>query len=227
VLQSRCRRNFPDPSFDLEAQGSRFTIRPALAIQVGPDWIDRSGREAEVARRAVSMVFGDDWATDDPDMGEISVFDGVQGRGAANWIPVIEWLGDKAGGGLVGLAVGKAALAGIERIRTKIEEARSGGRRVMVSRGLAVRLAADHVFVTTDETGILQVEFAEEPSSIAGRPVTETSYTGFEPWIVSLVNESRQTRYLLTVDPEGGIQGCLTTPVGEFEAMFSPLPPAK
>lgn len=160
-------------------------------------------------------------------MGEISVLDGVQGRGAASWIPIIEWLGDKAGGGLVGLAVSKAALAGIERIRTKIEEARSGGRRVMVSRGLAVRLAADHVFATTEETGVLQVEFAEEPSSIAGRPVTETSYTGFEPWIVSLVNESRKTRYLLTVDPEGGIQGCFPTPMGEFEAMFSPVPQAE
>lgn len=226
MLWSRRRRNFPDPSFDLEAQGSRFTIRAALAIQVGPDWIDRSEREAGVARRAVSTLFGDDWPGDDPDMGEVSVLDGAQGRGAANWIPIIEWLGDKAGGGLVGLAVGQAALAGIERIRTKIEEARSGGHRVMVSRGLAVRLAADHVFAATRETGILQAEFAEEPSSIAGRSVTETSYTGFEPWIVSLVNEARRTRYLLAVDPEGEIQGCLATPMGKFEPMFSPVPPA-
>lgn len=155
------------------------------------------------------------------------VLDGVQGRGAANWIPVIEWLGDKAGGGLVGLAVGKAALAGIERIRTKIQQVRSGEHRVMVSRGLAARLAADHVFSTTDEAAVLQVEFAEEPSLLAGRPVTEVSYTGIEPWIISLVDEARTIRYLLTVGPEGDVQGYLATPMGKFEGMFSPLPPTE
>ena len=88
-------------------------------------------------------------------------------------------------------------------------------------------LAMEHVFETTDETKILQVEFAEEPSLMAGRPVTETSYTGIEPWIVSLVNESRKTRYLLTVSPEGNIEGCAATPMEAFEAMYSPLPPAE
>ena len=227
MLRQRRHGNLLNSGFDLEAQGSRFTIRPAFAIQVERDWIDKSEREAGVARRAVSTEFGDDWAADDPDMGEILVLDGAQGRGAAGWIPIVEWLGDKAGGGLVGLVVGKAALAGIARIRTKIEEARSDGRRVMVSRGLAIRLAAEHVLTATDETGVLQVEFANEPSSMAGKPVTETSYTGIEPWIISLVNESWKTRYLLTVGPEGDVQGCLATPMGKLEAVFSPPAPTE
>lgn len=95
----------------------------------------------------------------------------------------------------------------------------------MVSRGLAALLAMEHVFETTDETDVLQVEFAHEPSSLAGRPLTETSYTGIEPWIVSLVDGSRKTRYLVAVGPEGDVEGCVATPVGAFEAMYSPLPP--
>ncbi len=86
-------------------------------------------------------------------------------------------------------------------------------------------LAMEHVFETTDETDVLQIEFAHEPSSLAGRPLSETSYTGIEPWIVSLVNGSRKTRYVLAVSPEGDIEGCIATPVGAFEAMYSPLSP--
>jgi hypothetical protein len=136
-------------------------MRPAFAVQVKREWIDKSERETGVARRALLTEFGDGWVADDPELGEMSVLDGTRGRGAANCIPVIEWLGDRAGGGLVALAVSKAA--------------------------------------------------------------PETSYTGIEPWIVSLVNESRTTRYLLTVDPQGDAQGCLATPMGKFEAMYSPL----
>lgn len=86
-------------------------------------------------------------------------------------------------------------------------------------------LAMEHVFETTDETDVLQVEFANEPSSLAGGSLSETNYTGIEPWIVSLVNGSRKTRYLLAVSPEGDIDGCIPTPVGAIEAMYSPLPP--
>jgi hypothetical protein len=200
-------------------------MRPALAIRVGHDWVDRSEREAGVARRAIVAELGEGWIAADSDIGEVIVLDGVQGRGAAAWIPVVEWLGVHAAGGVVGLGAGQIAREGIRRIWAKIREARSGEYRVMVSRGLAALLAMEHVFETTDETELLQVEFAREPSSLAGRSLTETSYTGIEPWIVSLVNGSRKTRYLLALSPEGDIEGCVATPVGAFEAMYSLLPP--
>jgi hypothetical protein len=58
-----------------------------------------------------------------------------------------------------------------------------------------------HVIEQTYETEILNVEFVEEPSVLGGRPPPETSYTGLEPWIVSVVNGSRKTRYVLVVSP--------------------------
>lgn len=204
--------------FDLEAAGSRFTMRPAFAVRVGREWMEKSEGESGVARCAITAEFGESWVADDPDFGEVTVLDGVQGRGAAAWIPVIEWLGFQAAGGVVGLGAGQAA----KRTWAKIKEARSAGHRVMVSRGLAAAFAIEHVLEETNETGVISAEFVHEPSSLAGRPLSETSYTGFEAWIVSLVNESRTMRYLLVVSPEGDIEGCVGVPMGEFEATFSP-----
>jgi hypothetical protein len=210
-------------SFDLEAPGSRFTTHPAFAVRVGHEWMDRSEREAGVARRAIVAELGDSWIADDPDIGEATVLDGVQGRGAAAWIPIVEWIGLHAAGGVVGFGAGQAAREGIKRIWTKIKDARSCGHRVMISRGCAAFLAMEHVFETTDGEEVLQVEFAHEPSSLAGRPVTETSYVGIEPWIISLLDEPRKTRYVLAVSPEGDIEGCIATPVGVLEAAYSPV----
>ncbi len=97
----------------------------------------------------------------------------------------------------------------------------------MVSRGLAATLAMEHVFETTDETEVLHVEVVQEPSVLGGRPPSETSYTGLEPWIVSLVNGSRRTRYVLVVSAEGDIEGCILVAAGEFEPMFGLLPPTE
>lgn len=66
--------------FDLEAPGSRFTMHPAFAVRVGHEWMDRSERQADVARRAIAAEFGESWIADDPDIGEVSVLDGVQGE---------------------------------------------------------------------------------------------------------------------------------------------------
>lgn len=195
-------------------------MRPAFAIRVDREWVGRSERETGVARRAVAIELGAEWVADDADLGEVKVLDGVQGRGAAAWIPVVEWMGLQVASGLMG----QAALVGIERVWAKIQDARSGEHRVMVSRGLAATLAMRHVFETTNEKDLLQVEFIYEPSMLAGRPLTETSYTGIEPWIVSLVNGSRKARYLVAVNPGGDVEGCIATPVGTFEAMYSPLP---
>jgi hypothetical protein len=215
------------PHFDLDAPGSRFTMRPALAVGLGPDWMERSEEKGDFAKAAISSEFGKSWLDSDPDLGRVKVLKGTQGRGAAGWIPVVEWLGLHAAGGLVGLGASQAARAGIRRIRERIRQAKASNRRPLVSRGLAAFLAMEHVFETTDETQILHVEFAQEPSVLGGRSPTEPSYTGLEPWIVSLVNGSRRTRYVLVVSAEGDIEGCTTVPAGEFEPMFGLLPPTE
>lgn len=220
-------RSSSSGQLDLDTPGSRFTMQPGMAVQVGRRWMEQSEKQTGVARTAISAEFGDDWLEEDPDIGEVRVLDGVQGRGAAAWIPVIEWLGLHAAGGLVGLGAGEAARAGLKRIRAKIERARSEDHRVMVSRGLAATLAMEHVFETTDETEILHVEIAQEPSVLGGRPPSETSYTGLEPWIVSLVNGPRRTRYVLVVGAEGDIEGCISVASVEFEPMFGLLPPTE
>lgn len=202
-------------------------MRLAMAVQLGPRWMEHPDGGRGVARAAISTELGDDWLKTDPDIGKVKAVDGSQGRGASGWIPVLEWVGMQAVGGLVGLAASEAARSAIRRIRARVEEARAAGHRVMVSRGLAATLAMEHVFETTDETEVLHVEVAQEPSVLGGRPPTEASYTGLEPWIVSLVNGSRRTRYVLVVGPEGEIAGCIISNAGEFEPMFGLLPPTE
>jgi hypothetical protein len=189
--------------------------------------MEKSEKRPGLARIAIGTELDDGWLEADPDIGKVRVVDGVQGRGAAGWIPVIEWLGIHAAGGLVGLGASEAARAGLRRIRAKIEKARASDHRVMVSRGLAAFLAMEHVFETTNETGVLHVEVVQEPSVLGGRPPSETSYTGLEPWIVSLVNGSRRTRYVLVVSAEGSIEGCIAVAADEFEPMFGLLPPTE
>lgn len=180
-----------------------------------------------MAALAIAVELGSEWLESDPELGEARAVDGVHGRGAAGWTPVLEWLGSHAAGGVVGLAAGQTARAGIERIRDRIRKARSKDYRVLVSRGLAAFLAMEHVFETTDESGVLNVEFVQEPSLLGGRPPSEMSYTGLEPWIVSLVNGSRKSRYVLVVSPEGEIQGCIVAKAGKFDPMYGLLPPVE
>ncbi len=217
------RKESSDSQLDLEAPGSRFTMRPAFAVQPGPEWRERSEREKGVARRAISAEFGDAWLSSDPIAGDVRVFDGVQGRGAAGWVPVLEWLGIQSTGGVISYGAGQIA----GRIWDKVREARSAGHRVIISRGMAALISSEYVLREIGEPEIVVCEFVHEPSALAGRPVSETSYTGFEIWIVSLVNESLTTRYLLAVTPDGEVEGCVPVPMGEFEAMFSPLSPSK
>ncbi len=85
----------------------------------------------------------------------------------------------------------------------------------------------EHVFEATDETEVLNVEFVQEPSVLGGRSPSETSYTGLEPWIVSLVNGSRRMRYVLVVSAEGEIQGLVTAKAGELDPIYGLLPPVE
>jgi hypothetical protein len=178
-----------------------------------------------VAKDAIASDFGEGWLGRDDDLGAVKAVDGVRGRGAAGWIPVLEWLELQSAGTLVGLGVAEAARAGIRHIRDRIKQARDKDHRVLVSRGLAAFLAMEHVFETTNETEVLNVEFVQEPSVLGGRPPSETSYTGLEPWIVSLVNGSRRMRYVLVVSAEGEIQGMTAAEAGEFDPVYGLLPP--
>jgi hypothetical protein len=201
-------------------------MRLGFAIQIGGEWREESERRSGVAREAVAAELGSEWLDPDPDLGDVRVLDGVRGRGAAGWIPVLEWLGVHSVGGLVGLTAGQAAKEAIRRLRDKITRDRSD-HRVLVSRGFAAFLAMEHVFEVTDETEILNIELVQEPSVLGGRPPSETSYTGLEPWIVSLVNGSRTTRYVLVVSPEGDIQGCIHAKAGKLDPMYGLLPPVE
>lgn len=196
-------------------------MRPALAIQFGGQWREESETRSGVARDAISADFGEEWLARDDVLGEVEAIDGVRGRGAAGWIPVLEWIGFQ----VAGLGVAEGARAAIRRIRERIKEAEAKGHRVLVSRGLAAALAMEHVFETTTETEMLNVEFVQEPSVLGGRPPSETSYTGLEPWIVSLVNGSRCMRYVLVVSAAGEVQGIAQAEAGEFDPNFGLLPP--
>lgn len=196
-------------------------MRPALAIQFGGQWRERSETRSGVAKEAITSDLGAEWLERDVDLGDVKAIDGVRGRGAAGWIPVLEWVGLQ----VAGLGVAEALRAGIRRARNKMKQAEDGNHRVLVSRGLAALLAMEHVFETTDEAEVLNVEFVQEPSVLGGRPPSETSYTGLEPWIVSLVNGSRRIRYVLVVSAEGEIQGLVTAEAGELDPHYGLLPP--
>jgi len=196
-------------------------MRPALALRFGGHWREESETRSGVAEDAIASDLGEEWLASDAALGAVTVVDGVRGRGAAGWIPVLEWLGLQ----VAGLGVAEALRTGIRRVRDKINEAKAKDHRVLVSRGLAALLAMEHVFETTNETEVLNVEFAQEPSVLGGRPPSETSYTGLEPWIVSLVNGSRRMRYVLVVSPEGEIQGMAAAEAGKLDPMYGLLPP--
>jgi hypothetical protein len=85
---------------------------------------------------------------------------------------------------------------------------------------MAVLLAIAHV-EGTGESGPLQVETADETTTIAGREPSESNYVGYEPWIVMLV--SRSTRYIVVVTPNGEIAGSLAIPMSEAEVHYLPF----
>jgi hypothetical protein len=174
-----------------------------------------------VAKDAIASDLGKEWLARDADLGEVKAVDGVRGRGAAGWIPVLEWLGLQ----VAALGVAEGLRTGIRRVRDKIREAKDKDHRVLVSRGLAALLAMEHVFEATEESEVLNVEFVQEPSILGGRPPSETSYTGLEPWIVSLVNGSRRMRYVLVVSAEGDVQGMTAAEAGKFDPVYGLLPP--
>jgi hypothetical protein len=209
---------------DTDAPWSRFTTGLAVAISFGEYGDGESGAEASaVLRESVG-----EWLLEEqPELGRAEAFDGSAGRGAAAWVPVVQWAGELLANNAVNIAIATALSDVIRRLR---ERRRSREREgtflgIEVSRGVAAALAAADVGEHFEERGPLEVEAVEEPSSVAGHEVTELSYTGLEPWIVLIRNMEAEVRYIVVVLPDGVIAGRLTVPFLPFEAGY--LPPSR
>jgi hypothetical protein len=180
--------------------------------------------DSEVARMAISDHLGADSLEPSGDAGRPAAVDGVVGRGAAAWIPVIEWAAAAVVGGVIQGAAWESFKATGRRLRDLLRRAKNDGETVYISRGAAAALAALHVLDETEEHGVIDTEAVLEPSSLRGERATEASYVGVEPWIVSLLNETRSKRYLVAVSCQGDIEGLITLPVGRIESIYSSMP---
>jgi hypothetical protein len=206
--------------FDPEHSAGRFNPHLAVAILAPePDPSVYNSREDVVVQQAGDWVLGEDEA-----LGKPRAVDGSIGRGAEGWAPVVEWGVNAIGQGIIDLVLAASAVRILRRLRRRSVD-RGGDEpsdppRFYISRGMAAAVAADHVASTLGDPGPLEVEGVEEPSSIAGAPAIETSYVGFEPWVVLLRNVQAERRYYVVVAPDGEVMGDITTPLLEFEAMF-------
>jgi len=196
--------------------GSRFDVRPALAISTGEHG---DGADAEdVIRNDVG-----DWVLQpDTPLGQPEAVNGSAGRGASAWVPVVQWVGEAIANNVVDIAVGVALGKVLDRLREwrKSREAEGKYAGVEVSRGAAALLAGADLAREFGEHGPLEVEAVEEPSSIAGYDVAELSYVGLEPWIVLLRNMHEEVRYVVIVLPDGDVAGRLRIPFLEFEGGY-------
>lgn len=198
--------------------GGRFTTHAAVAIGTGEHGDGDDALAGQVIRESV----GEWLLVDQPGLGRPQTVSGSAGRGASAWVPVAHWLADAIANNVVDIAFGAALAKTLGRLREWRKEREAAGKHggIEVSRGAAALVAADDVAEAFGEEGPLEVEAVEEPSSIAGRPVSELSYVGVEPWIVLLRNVEREVRYLVVVNPDGVIAGRLRLPFLDFEGMF-------
>lgn len=171
------------------------------------------------AREIIARDIGDWVFQDRSELGIGEPVSSSVGRGAAGWVPAIEWVAAAAGAGLIGNAAWDAVKALFARLREEQPE-----RRFLVSRGTAAHLAAA---VVAEELGAdepLEIEAVEEPSSIAGAEVSELSYIGLEPWVVLLRDRWHNVRYLVVVAADGEIMGFIRAPMDQWENMYLPEP---
>jgi hypothetical protein len=208
--------------WDLEAPGSRFALRPALGLSTPEGEWPRDGASDDEWEDTVRRNYGD-WLLDeeDPTLGTATLVRAEARRGASFELAVIWWV-------LEPVVRGVITWAGVEAVKRAWRRARSGDdengeakpRSVLVNRGTAILLAADAVKETFGEEDELVLEAAEEPSAIAGRPMTEPSYVGLEPWVVLLRSQDARTRYVVVVEAHGDILSCSATPMNESESLF-------
>lgn len=212
--------------WDLDAPGSRFTSRAAIAVVAGESYATRSeSGERDVALLAAKDLLGDDVLDNLGSLGSPVVVDGSIGRGAAGWTPVLEWASIVIIGGVIQGAAWDGVKSAAKTIAARVAKYRQNNQQVYVSRGTAALLAIDHILDTTDQSQPLDVELVEEPAALRGNELSELSYTGLEPWLVCLQNSARTIRYVIAIQPDGRVAGSITVPMSEFEHMFSEFPP--
>ena len=202
---------------ELEDSSGRFNTRPAVAIPFSEAVWNRGDSPS-----AEEMLHqgGLDWLLEEEgELGPAEPVDGSAGRGAAGWVAVVQWMGDAIAQGTVDLALAYGFARIVQRLRNR-EVEQPEGRGFEVSRGGAAVLAGAHVAEAFGEQGPLEIEAAEEPSTIAGYEITELSYVGVEPWIVLLRNREARVRYVVVVMPDGTVEGALQVPFLEFEEGF-------
>lgn len=158
-------------------------------------------------------------------MGVPRVVDGSDGRGAAAWVPVVEWALELAIPGVIGGAAWAGVARGARWARQLVVRLHRDQVQFYVSRGFAALIAIGYVLDEGLEYGVLDVELVEKLSRFGGRGVSELNYVGAEAWLVALLNEDRSRRYIVAVSPEGEAQGALALPVSEIERVYLGLPP--
>jgi hypothetical protein len=204
--------------------GSRFNNHVALAIKpcsVGITTDGEGGDSEEVVRRALTDVSDEETSA----LGEARAVDGSVGRGAEGWIAVLEFALELTAEGLLANALWDGVKVGARQLRDLLTKLRDRKVEVMVSRGAAQLIAIQHVLDQGQETGILDVESVSDPKAMAGQTPTELSYVGVEPWLVSLINETRTYRFIVAVSPSGDAMASMRFPLDEWEAkMFGVLP---
>lgn len=210
---------------DRETPGSRFTSHVGFAVIRGASGASpyAEGSDTGDAQAVVASLLDEIPAAETSALGERSAIQGAYGRGASAWIPVLEFALSAAIAGVIGNAAWEQLKTGARQVRNLLRSWRSDNAKVLVSRGAAALVAIQHV-VESGESGILDVEAVEEPSAVAGRETPEMNYVGIEPWLVSLVNESRTTRFVVAVDPQGEVLDSMRLPMSEQEAIYG-LPP--
>jgi hypothetical protein len=211
---------------DVEKPGSRFTPSVALAILTRPGGERRysEGSDTGDARAVVDEVLDGVSPDELSALGDHSVVDGSYGRGASGWVPVLEFAAQAIITGVIGNAAWDAIKVAARQLTDLLARFRREDVAVLVSRGSAALVAIQHL-VADGKTGVLDIEAVEEPPAVAGRAPSELSYVGAEPWLVSLVNESRTVRYVVAISPAGEVIDTMTVPMTQQEAMYGILPP--
>ena len=210
------------PGFDAQDPRGRFTSRAAIAFLTRSGGVDRFETDSDsgVATDVIADALGREALDGDPELGEPLAVDGSYGRGAESWVPVIQWTAEVIIGGALGNAAWAGLVAAAKQLRRVIDGATTAEVQLLVSRGAAAFVAMDHIVSEGYESGIVDVEAVEEPSTLAGGTASEISYVGFEPWLVSLLNEHRTVRYLVAISPAGQVLGMMQIPMSELESMF-------
>lgn len=213
--------NLPFEGMNPDEPGSRFTWRIAVMVSNAVDGgAPSSDTEIE---NGIRSVVGGEVLDEDEDLGKPQIVRGGFGRGAEGFAAVLEWLGSAAGAAVVGgmsWAAFNKVVEGVRRLMSRIGEQ---GGAIVVSRGLAVALAADAV-LAKHPGARLSIEAADEPSAFAGYQTPELNYVAIEPWLVTMVDFDAKLRHVVVVRPNGTIAGMLEVPLEEYEPLYLPVP---